>query len=54
MKHRAVLNSKNEVPLDNRFLLTIANSENTKTPIANDGETNLTWSESGYRNHAKD
>ena len=41
MEHRAVLSSKDEVPLDMRFLLTIAKSENTKTPITNDGETNL-------------
>ena len=42
MEHRAaVLGSKDEEPLDTTFLLTIANSENTATPIANDDETNL-------------
>jgi hypothetical protein len=44
MEHRAVLSSKDEVQLDMRFLfnlLTVAKSENTETPIANDGKTNL-------------
>ena len=41
IEHRAVLSSEDEVQLDMRFLLTVAKSENTETPITNNCETNL-------------